>query len=294
MFTLLAQTPTDAVINPIRDVTEQSRSAVTNAFTPVLDSLADFGPKAVAALAVIIVGYIVSKLAAKLTVTVAEKLSLQRAAERGGLVESMNRVGIRQSVPALMGTIVFWMLMCVFFVAMFQPFSDSINVSVAMTKVLEFIPSVLSAIIVIVVGFLAATLLRGIVATSADKVGLSYANNLASACYYVLVLLTLIAAFGQLNIQFELLNYAILIVLGGISLAFGLAVGFGGRDVVAGILAGYYLRQRMQAGDTVHIGDMEGVIRDVGPVATIVETEEHGLMNRHSVPNTKMLHEAVR
>jgi hypothetical protein len=39
---------------------------------------------------------------------------------------------------------------------------------------------------------------------------------------------------------------------------------------------------------------MEGVVRDVGPVATIVETEEHGLMNRHSVPNTKMLHEAVR
>jgi hypothetical protein len=29
-------------------------------------------------------------------------------------------------------------------------------------------------------------------------------------------------------------------------------------------------------------------------VATIIETEEHGMLNRHSVPNTKMLHEAVR
>jgi small-conductance mechanosensitive channel len=290
MLAILAQTPLDSA----RDVVDQSRDAMTGAFEPIFNQLADFGPKAVAALAVIIVGYIVSKLAAKLTVTVAEKLSLQRAAERGGLVESMNNVGIRQSVPALMGTIVFWMLMCVFFVAMFQPFSGSMNISAAMSDVLRFIPNVLSAIIVVVVGFLAANLLRGIVATSADKFGLGYASNLASACYYVVVLLTLIAAFAQLKIEFGLLNYAILIVLGGLALAFGLAVGFGGRDVVAGILAGYYLRQRLQAGDTVQVGNMEGVIRDVGPVATIIETEEHGLMNRHSVPNTKMLHEAVR
>ena len=35
-------------------------------------------------------------------------------------------------------------------------------------------------------------------------------------------------------------------------------------------------------------------IREVGPTATIIETEEHGLLNRHTVPNTKMLNEAVR
>ena len=39
---------------------------------------------------------------------------------------------------------------------------------------------------------------------------------------------------------------------------------------------------------------LEGTVREVGPVATIVETDEDGLVNRHSVPNTKMLNEAVR
>jgi hypothetical protein len=29
-------------------------------------------------------------------------------------------------------------------------------------------------------------------------------------------------------------------------------------------------------------------------MATIVETEEDGLLNRHTIPNTKMLNEAVR
>jgi hypothetical protein len=31
-----------------------------------------------------------------------------------------------------------------------------------------------------------------------------------------------------------------------------------------------------------------------GPVSTVIETDEHGLLNRHSVPNAKMLNEAVR
>ncbi|HQU42494.1 MAG TPA: mechanosensitive ion channel, partial [Pirellulales bacterium] len=77
-------------------------------------------------------------------------------------------------------------------------------------------------------------------------------------------------------------------------LFFGLAFGLGGRDVMAGILAGYYLRQRMHAGDRIHVAGLEGSVREVGPVATVIETEEEGLLNRHSIPNTRMLNEAVR
>ena len=75
---------------------------------------------------------------------------------------------------------------------------------------------------------------------------------------------------------------------------FALAFGLGGRDVMSGILAGYYVRQRLQAGDTVSVAGLEGTVREVGPVATVIETREGGLVSRHSVPNAKMLQEAVR
>lgn len=71
-------------------------------------------------------------------------------------------------------------------------------------------------------------------------------------------------------------------------------LGLGGKEVMGGILAGYYTRQRLHAGDHVHVCGMEGTVREVGPVATVIETDEDGLLNRHSVPNTKMLAEAVR
>ena len=150
------------------------------------------------------------------------------------------------------------------------------------------------ATVIVVVGLFAATFLRGVIATSTDRLGISYAEHLANGCYYTLALLTFILAFQHLGIEFELLNYLILLVCGGLAFGFGLALGLGGRDVMAGILAGYYLRQRLAAGDSVDVAGMQGTVREVGPVATVIETDEHGLINRHTVPNTKMLNEAVR
>jgi small-conductance mechanosensitive channel len=167
-------------------------------------------------------------------------------------------------------------------------------VSDGMQVVVNYIPNLIVATVVIVVGLLLATFLRGVVATSADRVGLSYAEHLANGCYYVFAMLTFIAAFNRLGVQFALLEQLILIAAGAVAVGFGLAFGLGGRDVMAGILAGYYIRQRLHAGDHVSIGSMEGTVREVGPVATIIETEEDGLLNRRSVPNTKMLNEAVR
>ena len=131
-------------------------------------------------------------------------------------------------------------------------------------------------------------------ATSADRLGVSYAEYLANGCYYALALLTFIMVFKQLGIEFALFDQLILIAFAGLALGFGLSFGLGGRDVMAGILAGYYLRQRLSAGDHVDVAGMEGTVREVGPVATVLETEEAGLVHRHTVPNTKMLNEAVR
>ena len=168
------------------------------------------------------------------------------------------------------------------------------SVSLAMKEVVNYIPKVLVATVVVVVGLLAATFVRGVVATSADRVGLSYAEYLAGGCYWVLSILTFIAAFNQLGIQFALLEKLILIGSAGLAAGFALAFGLGGRDVMSGILSGYYVRQRLQAGDTVSVAGLEGTVREVGPVATIIECRDNGLLSRHSVPNSKMLQEAVR
>jgi hypothetical protein len=270
-----------------------SRDAIVKSFTETYTQIIGLAPRVLAMIVVISLGYVISKFVARLVTTLAEKVGLQTAADRSGLAASMSHMNIKRNVPAIVGVIVFWLLMCVFLMAGFNILGLD-SVTAAMQKIVNYIPHLLVATVVVVIGLLVATFLRGVVATSADRLGISYAEHLANGCYYVLAMLTFIAAFDQLNIQFVLLEKLILMTFGALAIGFGLALGLGGREVMAGILAGYYVRQRLHSGDVVTVGHMEGTVREVGPVATIVETEEDGLLNRHSIPNTKMLNEAVR
>jgi len=263
--------------------------SVANAFAQVGQT----APKVVAMLLVVVVGFVVATLLAGLATRLCEALGLQVAAERSGLAASMRNMGIQRNVPTIVGTIIFWLLMCVFAMAGFNILGWH-EVSEGMGSIVAYIPNLIVATVLVVVGLLLASFLRGVIATSADRLGLAYAHHLANGCYYMLVLLTSILAFNKLGIKFELLDHLILVAFGGLSLGFGLALGFGGRDVMAGILAGYYVRQRMTSGDTVAVAGMNGTVREVGPVATVIETTELGLLNRHTVPNIKMLNEAVR
>jgi small-conductance mechanosensitive channel len=262
-------------------------------FQQALNQFILLAPKALMAVLVLVIGYVVARLVASAVTAISERLGLQRAAESGGLVQSMKQVGIERTVPQIVGTIMFWLLMCVFLVASFD-ILDMPALTGAMEKVIAYIPKLLVATFVVVLGLLLAAFLKGVIATSADRVGITFAPQLATACYWVLALLTFIAAFDQLQINFKLLDQAILIAFGALALGFGLSFGLGGREVVAGILAGYYVRQRLHTGDRVQVGGYEGIVREVGPVATIIETQEGGLTYRHSVPNGKMLSDAVR
>ncbi|MBI3862223.1 MAG: mechanosensitive ion channel [Planctomycetia bacterium] len=264
-----------------------------NSFQQAFSQIISLAPRVLAMAVVLVAGYIAARLIGRLAAALSDHIGLPTAAERGGLVESMKRVGITRSVSNILGQIVFWGLMCVFLMAAFN-ILELKALSDAMQGVVDYIPKLLVATVVVVIGLLMANFLRGVIATSADRVGISYAERLATGCYYVLALMTFIAAFDQLAIKFALLEQMILIAFGSLAVGTGLAVGLGGREVVGGIMAGYYTRQRLQAGDHVSVAGYEGTVREVGPVATIIETREEGLATRHSIPNTKMLNEAVR
>jgi small-conductance mechanosensitive channel len=283
----------NAVGKSITEAAEGSTSVLTQSFVDMWNRIVEHGPNVVAAIVILVVGYFISKFAARAIAALCERIGLQRGAERGGLAESMKQVGIQRTVPQIVGTIFFWLIMCVFLMASLNVLGLE-RVSTTMEEMVKYIPKILFATVMVVVGLLIAALLRGLIATSADRAGLSYAQQLASGVYYVVVLITLLVVVQQLGVDVQLIHNLVLIAAGSLAVGFALAFGFGGRDVVGGILAGYYIRQRMQAGDLVRLADMEGTVRDVGPVATIVETEEDGLVHRHSIPNVRMLNEAIR
>ena len=233
--------------DPLTDNVQQTTDAVWNSFHDFWRPIANTAPKLFCAALVMIAGYVIARLVSKAITAIADRLGLQRMAENAGFVQSMQHVGIHRTVPQVLGTIFFWLLLCVFLIASVD-ILDLPTIKIALDRLLNYVPNLLVASIVVVLGLLLAAFLRGVVATSADRVGIHYAQQLASACYWILALMTFNAALNQLEIQIKLFNEIVLILLAGGALAFGLSFGLGGREVMAGILAGYYLRQRLQAG----------------------------------------------
>lgn len=262
--------------------TLETLSSLHQSFVKYLPNLLGFA-------LVLVVGTTITWLLARLTLLISEKTGLQHAAEQSGLAESMRDAGIVRTLPQIVGQVVFWLLMALTLMLAInqlkiQDFDDTIK------QILAYFPKLLFSLLILVLGLLLGKFLRGVIATGADRMGMNYAQTLANVVYIAFVIVLLHQISRQLGLDFDLFTYLILITFGGLMLGVGLAVGLGGKDVISGILAGYYVRKRFQAGDRVTIGDINGTIREVGPVSTVLDVPGA----QRIVPNTKMLHEAVR
>ncbi len=136
--------------NTLSDVTAvvaTSKDAVLESFQQAFHQVILLAPKVLAMVAVLVVGYIAARLIGQAIGKLSEKIGLQTAAERSGLAQSMQHIGIKRGVPAIVGAIVFWLLMCVFVTTAFNILGLE-KLSAAMNKLTDYIPNLLVATVV--------------------------------------------------------------------------------------------------------------------------------------------------
>jgi len=90
--------------------------------------------------------------------------------------------------------------------------------------------------VVLVIGGLAANALAQLVRGAAAKAGFTNPGVLAAVTRVAVWSFAVVVAITQLGIATTLINALVIGVIGGLSLAFGLAFGLGGRDRAARML----------------------------------------------------------
>ena len=86
-------------------------ATLPSTWTVFLRMLETFVLKIGLAALVILLAFCLARLCSKLVTALAKRVGLQQAAESSGLVQSMEQVGIKRTVPQILGLIVFWLLM---------------------------------------------------------------------------------------------------------------------------------------------------------------------------------------
>jgi len=189
--------------------------------------LVGFLPNLLGALLILLVGLFVAKAIESVVVQLLKTVRLDTLADRIQVSEILAKGGIKQKLSELIGAIIYWLVILVVLIAALNALQLTVAAQL-LEQVVAFLPNVIAAIFLLVVGIFSAVFLSAAVRTAAVSAGISQPQLLGQIVQTAVIVFASVAALEQLNIR--LVGEAFLIVLAGISLGLALAFGLGCKD----------------------------------------------------------------
>jgi hypothetical protein len=192
---------------------------ISQSFQNMVDNVVEFLPRALAFLAILVIGWIVAKWIGKLVGKLLHKVGLDKAGERSGL----RRYTGRFELSDLLGRLVYYALLLFTLQLAFGAFGNN-PVSTLLNQIVAWLPQLFIALIIVVVAFAIANAVYGLV--SGTLSGASYGNTVARICQVAIVFFGAVAAFGQVGIATTVttpIMWTVLAIIAGVTI-----VGVGG------------------------------------------------------------------
>ena len=261
---------------------------VIDALTKIVTDIVNFIPNLINGLIILLVGILIARLVRWVLQTVLVRLRFDPLVERVGIAGALRGLGVTLLLSRIVAQLVFVLLLLSFLITATRLMGLE-AVARLLEQLLLFLPNIIAAAIVFVLGGIAAQFVGNLVATAATTSGVANGGRIGKIVQYLISLFVVILALGQLGLDTAILVTALTITIAAFGLALGLGLGLGARSVVQHILAGFYLRQRLPAGQPIVFNKVRGEVSGVGSVNTIVTTEA----GRFIVPNNALLESTV-
>lgn len=222
-------------------------------FRDVANRLAFVAPRVLAASALLLAGLVVAALARRLAVRLLRTVDFDGRCARWGLTVILGRHGIRRTPSETVGGFVFWTLFAVALLMGVEALDMPATARLAALAI-RFLPNLLVAVLVLVIGWLLAHFLAEATLIAVVNAQVSGAPLIAALVRW----LTLAAAAGvaltQLDIAREMVLLIFGIAFGGAVLALALAFGLGARELARDALQGWLRRPEGEESDrTSHV-----------------------------------------
>lgn len=191
----------------------------TQSFQNMWDSVVAFLPRALAFLAILIIGWIVAKVVGRLIGKLLHKVGLDRLGERSGL----RRFTGKFELSDLLGKIVYYMLLLFTLQLAFGAFGNN-PVSDLLNQLVAWLPLLFVALVLVVVAFAIANAVYSLVSGMLSNT--SYGRPVARICQVAIVFFGAVAAFGQVGIATAVttpIMWTVLAIIAGVTI-----VGVGG------------------------------------------------------------------
>ena len=201
------------------------------------ESLGTIVPALIGAGVILLTGYFLARQIEKWTDHLLKRMEFNKVAQAGGLTEAMERAGTRLDPVHAIGKLLFWLVMLVVILLSATALGlESINQMFGM--MLSYIPTIIAAIIIVILGMIVGEFVRALVLASAGTV--EGVPTLAKVAKTAVILIAIFMALQQVGVAGDIVTSAFTLILGAVALAFGLAFGLGNRDLAGEITRRWY------------------------------------------------------
>jgi small-conductance mechanosensitive channel len=243
-----------------------------NMLNEQLDAFINFLPNLAGALAVLIGGWIVAKLLARVIKRALRSIGADKLAEKLNEIDLFYKSNIKIVPSMLLSKLVYYLLMFLIFIAATDVLGMQ-SVSDMMAKLLNYLPQLLSAFLVFIVGVLAADFLKNIVKSTCDSLGIPAAGVISSVVFYFVFINVVMITLSQAGINTEFIESNLSIIIAGVVLAFAIGYGLASRNIVANFLASFYNKNKIKVGDKITINGLTGEVIELDHTAMVLQSE---------------------
>lgn len=188
------------------------------------DDLVGFAPRLIAALAVLLVGWLIANFIRRLVTKGLKRARFEHLIERSGLDTPLSRVGVKDP-SRLMATLIYWAAMLLVLQLAIDTFGES-AIQDALDDLVGFLPDLFIAIVIIVVvGAIASRVAVLVGEMLADQ---SYGTTISRAAGVSIWVVGLFAALDQVRIADDILNVLFIALVSTIGATVAVMFGISG------------------------------------------------------------------
>ncbi len=259
------------------------------AFSQLWQDMVSWTPRLVLGLVLVVVAIVTAKIVERILRGVLRRIGFDRALTSLGLDAVGHSLSFTKTLSELVPRFVFYLLLFLFA----RTAADAMGlepISSAIGSFMAYLPNVLAATLVLVLGGAGAQFAGKAVTRAAEGTGIEFASSIGAMAGAILLFVVAVTAISQLKIDTEIVRILTWSSLGVLVIAFGLSFGLGTREITRNIVAGFYARKTFDMGRRIEIDGHSGRLTAITPTQTLLDDD--GTMI--AISNNAFLQQTIR
>jgi hypothetical protein len=242
-------------------------------FNDMIKSFMTFFYNLIGAILILLIGWMVAKMVAAVTKKMLERVGADKLGDKLNEVEAIKGMKLEIKLSTVISKVLYYFIL----VFMLRPAADTLGVPAIsdMVKLLvEFIPKLISAALMLSAGTFLADALKNFIITLCKSFNIAAGKLIGTAIFFFLLIIFVIQSIAQVGINTSLLESSFNLLVGGIIFAFAIGYGVASKEILLNIISSFYSKNKYREGQIIEIDGVKGEVIAMDNTTITLKTDD--------------------